>query len=552
MRSPEQTIVDPAESDGPRVLAMGDAAVLVELADLDAVLAHAAAIEAAGWPGVVDVVPGARTVVVTVRPGTDLGALRRDVQTLDVAPIDAADGETVEIPVVYDGPDLAEVAELTGLDVDEVVAAHTGTPWRVGFGGFAPGFAYLTGGDPRLNVERRSEPRTSVPPGSVGLAGEFSGIYPRSSPGGWQLIGRTDAPLWDATRTPPALLTPGAQVRFVARATGAEAQRGDGRASDARDPRAAHRPQPEPRRRDGRAGGRGGGVGRRPAARAGGRRASGRSRSCRTSAAPATRRWACPAPAPPTARRCCLANRLVANDDEGAAAIEVLLGGLAVRAHGLRTVALAGAPAPATVDGTPVAHHSVVTLRPGQTLALGPPPTGLRTYLAVRGGLAVDDVLGSVAGDTLSGLGPAPLQPGDVLAVGPEPEHPWLLDLAPVAPPTGGTVTLRAIPGPRADWVADPTALTRTTWTVSSRSDRVGMRLEGEPLRRTDKRELPSEGMVRGAIQVPPGGEPVVFLADHPVTGGYPVVAVVVDADVDRAAQVRPGQSVRFRTVEAP
>jgi KipI family sensor histidine kinase inhibitor len=223
MRSPEQTIVDPAESDGPRVLAMGDAAVLVELADLDAVLAHAAAIEAAGWPGVVDVVPGARTVVVTVRPGTDLGALRRDIQTLDVAPIDAADGETVEIPVVYDGPDLAEVAELTGLDADEVVAAHTGTPWRVGFGGFAPGFAYLTGGDPRLNVERRSEPRTSVPPGSVGLAGEFSGIYPRSSPGGWQLIGRTDAPLWDATRTPPALLTPGAQVRFLAQRRDADA-----------------------------------------------------------------------------------------------------------------------------------------------------------------------------------------------------------------------------------------------------------------------------------------------------------------------------------------
>jgi allophanate hydrolase subunit 2 len=103
---------------------------------------------------------------------------------------------------------------------------------------------------------------------------------------------------------------------------------------------------------------------------------------------------------------------------------------------------------------------------------------------------------------------------------------------------------------PRADWIDDPAALTRTTWTVSSRSDRVGMRLDGEPLRRTDKRELPSEGMVRGAIQVPPGGEPVVFLADHPVTGGYPVVAVVVDADVDRAAQVRPGQSVRFRLVE--
>ena len=550
MRSPEQTIVDPAESDGPRVLAMGDAAVLVELADLDAVLAHAAAIEAAGWPGVVDVVPGARTVVVTVRPGTDLGALRRAIQTLDVTPIDAADGETVEIPVVYDGPDLAEVAELTGLDVDEVVAAHTGTPWRVGFGGFAPGFAYLTGGDPRLNVERRSEPRTSVPPGAVGLAGEFSGIYPRSSPGGWQLIGRTDAPLWDATRTPPALLTPGAQVRFVAR-PGAEAQSQEG-ASVARDPRSATtEPQPEPPAA----------MAERAAAAVGlavvPRRALevvevGPLALVQDLGRPGHAAVGVPRSGAADRAALCLANRLVANDDEGAAAIEVLLGGLAVRAHGLRTVALAGAPAPATVDGTPVAHHSVVTLRPGQTLALGPPPTGLRTYLAVRGGLVVDDVLGSVAGDTLSGLGPAPLQPGDVLAVGPEPEHPWLLDLAPVAPPTGGTVTLRAIPGPRADWVADPTALTRTTWTVSSRSDRVGMRLEGDPLRRTDKRELPSEGMVRGAIQVPPGGEPVVFLADHPVTGGYPVVAVVVDADVDRAAQVRPGQSVRFRAVEAP
>jgi KipI family sensor histidine kinase inhibitor len=550
MRSPEQTIVDPAESDGPRVLAMGDAAVLVELADLDAVLAHAAAIEAAGWPGVVDVVPGARTVVVTVRPGTDLGALRRAIQTLDVTPIDAADGETVEIPVVYDGPDLAEVAELTGLDADEVVAAHTGTPWRVGFGGFAPGFAYLTGGDPRLNVERRSEPRTSVPPGAVGLAGEFSGIYPRSSPGGWQLIGRTDAPLWDATRTPPALLTPGAQVRFVAR-PGAEAQSQEG-ASVARDPRSATtEPQPEPPAA----------MAERAAAAVGlavvPRRALevvevGPLALVQDLGRPGHAAVGVPRSGAADRAALCLANRLVANDDEGAAAIEVLLGGLAVRAHGLRTVALAGAPAPATVDGTPVAHHSVVTLRPGQTLALGPPPTGLRTYLAVRGGLTVDDVLGSVAGDTLSGLGPAPLQPGDVLAVGPEPEHPWLLDLAPVAPPTGGTVTLRAIPGPRADWVADPTALTRTTWTVSSRSDRVGMRLEGDPLRRTDKRELPSEGMVRGAIQVPPGGEPVVFLADHPVTGGYPVVAVVVDADVDRAAQVRPGQSVRFRAVEAP
>jgi KipI family sensor histidine kinase inhibitor len=124
------------------------------------------------------------------------------------------DGATVEIPVTYDGPDLADVARLTGLAEDEIVAAHTATPWRVAFGGFAPGFAYLTGGDERLRVPRRDEPRTAVPAGAVGLAGEFSGVYPRSSPGGWQLIGSTAAPLWDAERDPPALLRPGGAVRF--------------------------------------------------------------------------------------------------------------------------------------------------------------------------------------------------------------------------------------------------------------------------------------------------------------------------------------------------
>ncbi|WP_377323398.1 allophanate hydrolase subunit 1 [Pimelobacter simplex] len=118
--------------------------------------------------------------------------------------------------VVYDGPDLAEVAGQTGLSEAEVVAAHTATPWRVAFGGFAPGFAYLVGGDPRLRVPRRAEPRTTVPAGSVGLAGEFSGVYPRASPGGWQLIGRTDVVLWDLDREPPALLAAGATVRFVA------------------------------------------------------------------------------------------------------------------------------------------------------------------------------------------------------------------------------------------------------------------------------------------------------------------------------------------------
>ncbi|WP_098957288.1 5-oxoprolinase subunit PxpB [Pseudonocardia sp. N23] len=199
-----------------RALTCGDAAVLFEVETLDEAVALAAAVRAAELPVVVDVVPAARTVLVVTDPGADLGALRHTVSELPVAEAAVtADADPVEIHVVYDGPDLDEVASLTGLGVDEVVAAHTATPWRVAFAGFAPGFPYLVGGDPRLQVPRRDEPRTSVPAGSVGLAGQFSGIYPRATPGGWQLLGRTAATLWDTDRHPPALLAPGDRVRFV-------------------------------------------------------------------------------------------------------------------------------------------------------------------------------------------------------------------------------------------------------------------------------------------------------------------------------------------------
>ena len=188
--------------------------MLVECEDLDEVLALAEPVRLV--PGVEDVVPGERTLLVTVRVPDQLEAVRRALPGLasGARPV-VSRSRTVEIPVVYDGPDLAEVAAHTGLSVDEVVAAHTATPWRVGFGGFAPGFAYLVGGDPRLEVPRRPEPRSSVPSGAVGLAGRYSGIYPRSSPGGWQVIGRTDAVLFDVEADPPALLRPGDTVRFV-------------------------------------------------------------------------------------------------------------------------------------------------------------------------------------------------------------------------------------------------------------------------------------------------------------------------------------------------
>lgn len=198
-----------------RLLPSGERAVLVELADTDEVLALAEPVRELA--GVEDVVPGERTLLVTVGAHADLDAVRRALpEVVALATTHRATARSVEIPVTYDGPDLDAVAAHTGLSVAAVVEAHQATPWRVGFGGFAPGFAYLVGGDPRLDVPRRSEPRPSVPAGSVGLAGRYSGIYPRSSPGGWQLIGHTDAVLFDVEADPPALLRPGMTVRFVA------------------------------------------------------------------------------------------------------------------------------------------------------------------------------------------------------------------------------------------------------------------------------------------------------------------------------------------------
>ncbi len=244
-----------------------------------------------------------------------------------------------------------------------------------------------------------------------------------------------------------------------------------------------------------------------------------------------------------------LAGRLL-GEPEGRAALEVTLGGLVVRAHGSFTVVVTGAAAPARIDGRPVGHAAPVHLPDGSVLALGMPTAGLRSYLAVRGGFDVEPVLGSRSTDTLSGIGPAPVAIGQTLPIGEPGSGGPTVDLAPVAGPTGAVIELTLLLGPRFEWLADPDALIRTTWTASARSNRIGMRLDGPPQDRAARWlgvELPSEGVVVGSVQLPPDGRPIVFLADHPVTGGYPVVAVLTQGAIDRAAQCRPGQSVRFR-----
>ncbi|MFI5533921.1 biotin-dependent carboxyltransferase family protein [Kitasatospora sp. NPDC051853] len=241
-----------------------------------------------------------------------------------------------------------------------------------------------------------------------------------------------------------------------------------------------------------------------------------------------------------------VANRLVGNP-EGAAGLETTLGGVALRAVGRVVVAVTGAPAAVRVGGRAAAWGAAVTVPDGAVIEVGPAAYGVRSYLAVAGGLAVPPVLGSRSADLLSGLGPAPLTAGQLLPVGP-PAAPPPADGLAVLPAPPAELVLRLLPGPRDDWFAPSafTLLARARYEVAAASNRIALRTEGPPLPRLRTDELPSEGMVLGAVQVPPDGRPVVFLADHPTTGGYPVIGVVPAADLPAAAQARPGTPLRF------
>ena len=242
-----------------------------------------------------------------------------------------------------------------------------------------------------------------------------------------------------------------------------------------------------------------------------------------------------------------LGNRLVGNA-ESAAGLEVTFGGLAGRFLTRTTIALTGAPCPGVLGGRPVFMAGPIEVAPGDELTLRAPASGLRTYLAVRGGVAVPPVLGSRSTDLLAGLGPAVIAAGDRLPIGDASLGDPCVDLAP-QPAYPAEWTLRITPGPRADWFALKALdrLVTTAYQVTPESNRIGLRLAGPRLERVVDAELPSEGMVLGALQVPPNGQPVLFLADHPVTGGYPVIAVVAEPDIALAAQARPGQTLHFR-----
>lgn len=506
--------------DGPGLRRVGDTGLLLELPGLAEVLSVQAQLQERPAEGQVDVVAAARTVLVTVRTPAHVPPLVARLRAIDTSRPVERDDALVVIEVVYDGEDLADVARYTGLSADAVVDAHTGTPWTAAFGGFAPGFVYLTGGDPRLEVPRRDSPRTVVPAGSVALAGAFSSVYPRRSPGGWQLLGHTSAVLWDDHRADPALLHPGNRVRFEAVREVIEVSPPDASAGVAE-----------------------GDAGLVVTT-------SGLLSTVQDLGRPG--RMALGVAGSGALDRASLrqANRLVGNP-VGAAGIESLNGGLGLRAVQDQALAVTGASVElvvSTPDGVErdVPLHAPFLLRAGEILKQSAPAEGLRSYTAVRGGVLVEQTLGSSSTDSMSGLGPPPLTPGSTLAVGAP--GPGAVGEAELPRTPRSPELLRVVPGPREDWFDDGelARLCAVEWTVTAQSDRIGLRLDGPALRRSGDGELPSEGTVPGALQVPPSGLPVLFLADHPVTGGYPVIAVVVAADLDRAAQLPPGSVVRF------
>lgn len=521
-----------------RCLSVNLNAVLVELDDLPQTLALLASLRAEPIAGIEELVPAARTLLVTFRPAALPAAeLVRQLRLRNLDARETRVDKRIEIPVRYAGEDLAEVAGLLGVTPDEVVRRHTGSDYTVAFTGFAPGFAYLSGGHPSLNVPRRQVPRTRIPAGAVGLAGSFSGVYPQASPGGWQIIGVTDAPMWDLSRETPALLQPGDTVRFV-----------DVTALPVPSPASANEAPA---------------TSAFAATGAGGCaleiRAPGMQALLQDRGRPGQARQGVSVSGAMDQRALQTANRLVGNDSDSAC-IEVVYGGFQLVSRGESVVAVTGADGPVTLtraDGAkwPLPRYQPFALADGDTLSLGEPDAGIRSYVAVRGGFAVAPVLGSCSTDTLARIGPPALSAGDVLPV-----HAVTVGAvvgAPEIPPADlptvhEEIVLDIVPGPRTDWFT-PEAIAQLcgqSWRVTPQSNRVGIRLAGEqPMVRANLSELPSEGTARGAIQVPSSGQPVLFLADHPLTGGYPVIASVATHHLDRAGQIPVNARVRFQPV---
>jgi KipI family sensor histidine kinase inhibitor len=505
-----------------------------------------------GIPGVRDVVSTFCSVAVFFDPlTTDVGVVAAALRGAAHQASAPAQRATVEVPVVYggdDGPDLEEVARFAGCSTAAVVERHSGREYRVFMLGFLPGFPYMAAVDASIAAPRRATPRVRVPAGSVGIAGAQTGIYPRESPGGWQIIGRTALDLFDADRTPPAMFAPGDRVRFVP-ASGGVASGFSRTVSD-------H-------------------SGANPVgfAQAGvttpGPRASHDFDRFVTVLRPGlfttvqdSGRWGyqtlgVPVSGPMDYAAHRVANALVGNTPD-AATLEMTWTGPDLRFESAARIAVAGADLQVTIDGVPLSADGTAAVPPGTVLRCGERRKGTRAYLAVDAGIAVPTALGSRATHVVSGLGGIdgrPLKAGDRLTLGPAPAG---SSRSPMAPPrrlphveivSGGGARVRVMTGPQANRFDASTIdlLQRARYTISPQSDRMGYRLRGPALPAPRGEDMISDATFTGGLQVPASGDPILLMADRQTTGGYPQIAVVITADLPVAGQLGPGDWVEFQ-----
>ena len=522
--------------NAPRISEAGDSALLLEWDEVidprvnARAIAMAAAIRDASLPGVRDVVSTFRSVAIFFDPlKGDLDTFRNAVMRLTNVSLEVVHGKTVEVPVSYGGDagqDLASVADWAGLSADDVARLHAEAEYRVFMLGFLPGFAYLGSVDARIAAPRRETPRSRVPAGSVGIAGRQTGVYPRESAGGWQIIGRSALAVFDPGRVPAALFAPGDTVRFMPvpssqspakRAPLASVQSANTNSRSI----AVIRPGLFTTIQDqGRWGHQSSGV------------------SVSGALDQVSHR---------------VANLLLGNAAD-AATLEVTLAGPELRFEQETRVAVTGADLSATIDGAPAPLGTATTCRPGSVLRFGERRLGARAYVAFDGGIDVAPVIGSRAthiGAALGGLDGRALAAGDLLPLGPGVRPRRSLSYVKGPDPTArviGGARLRVLPGPQGDFFPESTLalLEHARFIVTPESNRMGYRLSGVALPRIPNREMISDAALVGGIQVPASGKPILLMSDRQTTGGYPQIAIVITADLPLAGQLAPGDWVEF------
>ncbi len=520
----------------PRVLPHGDRAVLIEYAPevdettsarvfgLDAALA--------ALPGVIETAPAFRSVLAIYDPAlTTYRTLAADA--LDLArsalPADLARSAVIEVPVEYGGaagPDLDDVAEACGMARGEVVRLHSERVYLAHMIGFAPGFPYLGAVSDALRLPRRRSPRARVPMGSVAIADRFTGVYPQETPGGWHLIGRTTARIFDRGRDPACLIAPGSRVRFVPvdADLAAPGSAAPNRAVPlVRPVLDVVRPGLMTTIQD-----------------------LGRSR---------WRRFGIPTSGAVDADACRRVNAALSNEP-AAAVLECAFPGPTLRVLAPIDAAVTGADFDARVNAVPLRRGTVARLRAGDVLTFHAPRSGQWAYFGIAGGIDVPIEFGSRATFARGGLGGhlgRPLRAGDVVGSRDRWDYAGTAPAAPPAPraPTAGDGPLRVVLGPQADRFTHDAvaAFLGGPYEVTMQRDRSGVRLRGAALTHRGGADILSDGLTPGAVQVPAEGQPIVILADGPTTGGYAKIACVIESDLGRLAQMAPGARVRFQAV---